>query len=183
MAHLADVLKAISELSSVDRAGLLDALKSEEASLRAFAKETTGFAAGIGKHAKTVAKINAAAGKKFAAEIAAYEKTVAAFHRKARTGRPGSIRGEARARGVTEAFIRKERAHAKGKSTAQSRGHARYDLGETGLQLEKDFAKYHEMTPGNQEKFLRRLQTAAKKQGITAHQLWSMLLASPGVKK
>lgn len=40
-----------------------------------------------------------------------------------RPGRPGTIRGEASRRGVSESTIRKERAAAQGRSAAQGRGH------------------------------------------------------------
>jgi hypothetical protein len=96
--------------------------------------------------------------------------------------KPGSIRYEARERGVTEARIRKERAAARGKSNDAGRGHAKIAEGEWGFQLEKDFARFPRMTEKQQDAYLLRFAKVARAGKMSVHELWS-LLVSPGKTK
>ena len=101
--------------------------------------------------------------------------------RKDRIGnpKPGSIRYEARSRGVTEAFIRNERALAKGFTKSQARGHARVEKGERPLTIEKDLLRYTSLSKKRRDQLYTLMQKQAKKVGSPLHTFWSSMV-SPG---
>lgn len=97
--------------------------------------------------------------------------------------KPGSLRYDARKRGVTEAFIRKERALAKGYSVSQSRGHPSKKKGEVGLQFQKDAARWHRIRASKlKETTLAELHEGAAREGVPLSVYWKKV-ASPNVKK
>jgi hypothetical protein len=92
--------------------------------------------------------------------------------------KPGSIRYDSRERGVTEAFIRKERALARGYNP-KTLGRGHHGPGEHGIMLKEGIVKYHSMTPRAQKAFEKLLKKTAKDENMTMHQLWTALLNSP----
>lgn len=89
--------------------------------------------------------------------------------------KPGSIRYEARQRGVTEARIRKERAFARGYSATQGRGH--HEAGAPGIALLEGIGKFHTMSAKKQKAFEKLLAKTAKEGNMSMHQMWTLLLS------
>jgi hypothetical protein len=101
--------------------------------------------------------------------------------RKDRIGnpKPGSIRYEARSRGVTEAFIRNERALAKGLTKSQARGHARVEKGERPLSIEKDLLRFTSLSKKRQAQLYTLMEKQAKKVRRKLNIFWTSMM-SPG---
>jgi hypothetical protein len=98
--------------------------------------------------------------------------------------KPGSIRYEARSRGVTEAAIRRERALAKGQNPKTiGRGHARPELGEIPPALEKAIRRFSKMDDAKQEAFINSMRRTANRAGMSMHTLWTLLVSPNGKRK
>jgi hypothetical protein len=105
--------------------------------------------------------------------------------KKPRTGKPGSIRGEAARRGVTEALIRKERALARGLTNTQGRGHKGKGVALLSNELAvrsgkfKTWERYDEDGQPTErwEQFTSDMSRAARQRGIPLRAFWTMILS------
>lgn len=97
----------------------------------------------------------------------------------ARAGGPGTIRGEAAARGVTEYQIRKERAQAQGLPARLGAGHPA--KGEPGLEARRlmNRARTGQLTKKQGQRLAKLLVRPARDRGISVHEAWTIFVASP----